>query len=219
MTHLFEIVYLVVAVSLNFNIDSTYAARNNKYVTCGSVLKLLNVDYRVRLHSHDVKYGTGSGQQSVTATELQEDVNSHWAIKAATGKHCERGEPVKCGDTIRLHHLSTNKNLHSHHFQSPLSGNQEISAYGDEQGTGDSGDHWMVVCSGDSWQRNSPVKLRHIDTDAYLSCSGRTFGRPINGQMEVVGVSSPYSGTDWTAAEGLFVHPTENESTPRHTEL
>lgn len=43
-------------------------------------------------------------------------------------------EPVKCGDTIRLHHLATNKNLHSHHFQSPLSGNQEISAYGDEHG-------------------------------------------------------------------------------------
>lgn len=67
------------------------AARNNKFVTCGTVLKLLNTDYRVRLHSHDVKYGTGSGQQSVTATEVQEDVNSHWAIMAATGKNCERG--------------------------------------------------------------------------------------------------------------------------------
>lgn len=70
---------------------SASAARNNKFVTCGSVLKLLNVDYRVRLHSHDVKYGTGSGQQSVTATEVQEDVNSHWSVMAATGKHCERG--------------------------------------------------------------------------------------------------------------------------------
>lgn len=34
-----------------------------QYVTCGSVIKLLNVDYKTRLHSHDVKYGTGSGQQ------------------------------------------------------------------------------------------------------------------------------------------------------------
>ncbi|XP_055542293.1 stromal cell-derived factor 2 [Wyeomyia smithii] len=219
MTHIFELVYLVVAVSLISNFGCINAARNNKYVTCGSVLKLLNNDYRVRLHSHDVKYGTGSGQQSVTATEVQEDVNSHWAVKAATGKHCERGEPIKCGDTVRFHHLSTNKNLHSHHFQSPLSGNQEISAYGDEQGSGDTGDHWMVVCSGDSWQRSLPVKLRHVDTDAYLSVSGRTFGRPINGQMEVVGVSNPYSGTDWTAAEGLFIHQSEADSVPRHTEL
>ncbi|XP_055638698.1 stromal cell-derived factor 2 isoform X2 [Toxorhynchites rutilus septentrionalis] len=218
MTQVIVIAYLVVAISLIQNFQSVNA-RNNKYVTCGSVLKLLNSDYKVRLHSHDVKYGTGSGQQSVTATEVQEDVNSHWAIKAATGKHCERGEPVKCGDTIRLHHLATNKNLHSHHFQSPLSGNQEISAYGDDNGVGDTGDHWMVVCSGDSWLRDSKVKLRHIDTDAYLSISGRTFGRPINGQMEVVGISNPYSGSDWTVAEGLFIHPSEKESTPRHTEL
>ena len=33
------------------------------YVTCGSVLKLWNTANGVRLHSHDVKYGSGSGQQ------------------------------------------------------------------------------------------------------------------------------------------------------------
>lgn len=40
-------------------------------------------------------------------------------------------EKVKCGDIIRLQHTATNKNLHSHHFSSPLSGNQEVSAYGE----------------------------------------------------------------------------------------
>lgn len=108
---------------------------------------MLNTDYQVRLHSHDVKYGTGSGQQSVTATELQEDINSHWLIKAATGKTCLRGEPIKCGSVIRLEHVDTKKNLHSHNFQSPLSGNQEVSCYGDK-GEGDSGDNWNVICSG-----------------------------------------------------------------------
>lgn len=34
-----------------------------KYVTCGSVLKLHNPKHNVRLHSHEVKYGSGSGQQ------------------------------------------------------------------------------------------------------------------------------------------------------------
>lgn len=62
-----------------------------KYVTCGSVLKLLNTDYRIRLHSHDVKYGTGSGQQSVTGTEIQEDSNSHWTILPSLNKNCDRG--------------------------------------------------------------------------------------------------------------------------------
>ena len=44
-------------------------------------MKLQNIYHKVRLHSHDVKYGSGSGQQSVTGTEVKEDVNSHWAIK------------------------------------------------------------------------------------------------------------------------------------------
>lgn len=36
-------------------------------------------------------------------------------------------EPIKCGDSIRLLHVSTRKNLHSHLFASPLSNNQEVS--------------------------------------------------------------------------------------------
>ena len=39
------------------------------FVTCGSVLKLLNLRNNVRLHSHDVKYGSGSGQQVSIETD------------------------------------------------------------------------------------------------------------------------------------------------------
>ena len=46
--------------------------------------------------------------------------------------------PVKCGSTIRLMHVSTRRNLHSHHFSSPLSHNQEVSCFGDD-GVGDDG--------------------------------------------------------------------------------
>ena len=52
-------------------------------VTCGSTVKLMNSQHKVRLHSHDVKYGSGSGQQSVTGTVIKEDVNSHWTIKGS----------------------------------------------------------------------------------------------------------------------------------------
>lgn len=34
-----------------------------QHVTCKSVLKLIHKKSNVRLHSHDVKYGSGSGQQ------------------------------------------------------------------------------------------------------------------------------------------------------------
>ena len=36
---------------------------SNNLVTCGSVLKLQHVRTNVRLHSHEVSYGSGSGQQ------------------------------------------------------------------------------------------------------------------------------------------------------------
>ncbi|XP_017779409.1 PREDICTED: stromal cell-derived factor 2 [Nicrophorus vespilloides] len=202
------------------SVTYTQAAKQ-KYVTCGSLIKLLNTDHRVRLHSHDVKYGTGSGQQSVTGTEVQEDVNSHWAVKAATGKNCPRGQPIKCGSEIRLEHMATNKNLHSHHFASPLSGNQEISCYGDN-GEGDTGDHWTVICSGDYWIRDDSVMLKHVDTEQYLATSGKTFGRPINGQMEIIGLRSSTGAVHWQSVEGVYLHASdaaEKHFHEAHTEL
>jgi len=180
-----------------------------QHVTCGSVIKLQNTNHRVRLHSHDVKYGSGSGQQSVTGTDVKEDVNSHWAIRGPTNKkNCDRGEPVKCGQEVRLQHQTTLRNLHSHHFTSPLSNSQEVSAFG-ENGEGDTGDVWKIVCSGDAWARDEGVSFKHVDTGVFLGVSGRTFGRPIHGQMEVVGLSMPDSSTKWKTAEGIFVHPSD----------
>ncbi|XP_077262549.1 stromal cell-derived factor 2-like protein 1 [Temnothorax americanus] len=97
-------------------------SKGTNYVTCGSVLKLMNVDYNVRLHSHEVKYGSGSGQQSVTGTNVKEDGNSYWIVKAESGKQCIRGKPIRCGDTVRLKHIATKKNLHSHLVSLPLTG-------------------------------------------------------------------------------------------------
>ncbi|XP_046967199.1 stromal cell-derived factor 2 [Vanessa cardui] len=198
-------------------------ASRAEFVTCGTIFKLMNTDLRLRLHSHDVKYGSGSGQQSVTAVDVSDDHNSHWLVRAAMGETCKRGSPIKCNTNIRLQHVSTKKNLHSHYFSSPLSGNQEVSCYGDDDGEGDSGDNWTVVCNNDYWRRDTPVKLKHVDTAAYLAGSGRTFGRPISGQGEIVGVTSQYGAyTDWQVQEGLFVHPSDilpHLQNAIHTEL
>lgn len=56
----------------------TVSAETVSHVACGSVIKLANESKpKVRLHSHDLKYGAGSSQQSVTAAENQ-DTNSYW---------------------------------------------------------------------------------------------------------------------------------------------
>ena len=62
-------------------------------------------------------------------------------------------------------------------------------------GEGDTGDVWKVICSGDAWARDEAISFKHVDTGVFLGVSGRTFGRPIHGQMEVVGLSMPDSST------------------------
>ncbi len=47
-------------------------------------------------------------------------------------KYCKRGVPVSCGQEVRFEHLTTGRNLHSHHFTSPLSNSQEVSAFGEQ---------------------------------------------------------------------------------------
>ena len=37
--------------------------------------------------------------------------------------------------------------------------------------------------------------------------SGHSFGRPIAGQMEVVGLSSPDSTCKWRVQEGVYIKP------------
>ena len=79
---------------------------------------------------------------------------------------CRR--PVKCGQTIRLMHLQTRKNLHSHHFQSPLSNNFEVSAFG-EDGVGDEGDNWIVTCGDTYWEKEDRIRFKHIATGGFVS--------------------------------------------------
>ena len=67
---------------------------------------------------------------------------------------CFHRNPVKCGQTIRLTHVATKRNLHSHRFSSPLSRNLEVSAFG-EEGEGDEGEFILTHLS---W--NSTTKLQ-----------------------------------------------------------
>ena len=43
----------------------------------------------------------------------------------AQGEECAQGTPLKSGARVRLQHVNTRTWLHSHHFPSPLTQNQE----------------------------------------------------------------------------------------------
>lgn len=49
-------------------------------VTCGSVVKLKHASSGYDLHSHEISYGSGSGQQSVTGYQDTSDAASLWAV-------------------------------------------------------------------------------------------------------------------------------------------
>lgn len=178
----------------------------SKYVTCGSVIKLEHLQTKHRLHSHEVTYGSGSGQQSVTGFPEFDDPNSLWQITKYPIGSCKQGTPIKSGSVVRLMHQATHRNLHSHMVPSPLSNNQEVSCFGD-QGVGDAGDKWVLeTASGKGlWKRGDTVYFKHKDTGKYLSASGKhKFGNPIPGQLEVSAIGSRGQSTKWSANEGYY---------------
>ena len=157
------------------------------YVTCMSSIKLRHKVLDVRLHSADIAYGSGSKQQAVTGNPDSGNPGSYWQIRSAEGHGgtaCQQGNVLNHGDKIRLMHLRTKKNLHSHQYQSPLSQKQEVSAFGDD-GEGDEGDVWelMVREKGDvysagwggPWLRDSIVRFKHVATGQYLFSHRKTF--------------------------------------------
>lgn len=201
--------------------------RSGRPVTYGSALTIQHVDSKFYLFSAKISWGSGSGQQAVTAmpSKVSEvDTSLLWYIRES-GKMASRpaGEAVKCDDYIRLEHVTSNRNLHSHELPSPISQQFEVSAYG-EDGEGDDDDTFQLVCSSKGvWKTGDSVQLRHSHTGGYLTASKqKRFNSqncprcPIQGHLEVA-VSSPGSNPTafsfWTAEDGaLLSHEVEEDS-------
>ena len=105
-------------------------------ITCGSAIKLTHVESSSAsttnesflLNSENKNLGSGSGQQIVTAVANQPtSLNALWTIRGPNdneqrvdGAACKEGTatPIKCNDILRLTHLETQVNLHSHNVSS-----------------------------------------------------------------------------------------------------
>ena len=195
-----------------------------KYVTCGSAIKLSHAITGYVLNSQsDANWsGRGSGQQVVTGNPDISSQQSLWLVReghsiAKTGNQCPAATPIKCNSTIRLTHLLTNKNLHSHSaFPSQMSRANEVTAYSPHSnGEGDVSDDWIIECGNGAknWSRNVPVKLRHSSTSGYLSTNAsnefnqRNCGRncPIKYHLEVFGGPDKDQSTLWIATIGVHL--------------
>ena len=178
--------------------ESDELSEDYSVLTYGSALRLRHVQSAHHLHSHGINYGSGSGQQSVTAVQQDDDSGSLWQLRERYGlPSLPIGTPLQCGDSVRLQHVSTRRYLHSHLHASPLTNRQEVSGYG-EGSHSDSGDDWRVECSGglsagsELPLASASFSLLHVDTgkrlysrrmDEFTQHNCR--GCPIIGQLEV----------------------------------
>jgi len=202
-------------------------------IGCGSVIKLSSPqrgsDASYHLYSDDMQMHGGSGQQIVTfAKDDPSSIKTLWQVRPK--HHNEEGreyptqdnddtctkvaEPVKCGSIIRLTHMGTKTNLHSHGVKSPLSKQQEVTSYGQGDGKGDNGDNWLVECTGTYWLRKHPVRLQHIDTKGYLGASRQAVfnqnncggGCPIMNHLEAFGRKTKDELSVLEADLGVYLH-------------
>ncbi|KAF3975773.1 hypothetical protein ACB098_01G100100 [Castanea mollissima] len=181
-------------------------------ITYGSVLKLMHERSKFRLHSHDVPYGSGSGQQSVTGFPNVDDANSYWIVRPEPGTSAKQGDTIKSGTIIRLQHMRTRKWLHSHLHASPISGNLEVSCFGGESES-DTGDFWRLTIegSGKIWKQDQRIRLQHVDTGGFLHSHDKKYSRIAGGQQEVCGVREKRADNVWLAAEGAYLPITESK--------
>ncbi|WMV21916.1 hypothetical protein MTR67_015301 [Solanum verrucosum] len=212
---LMAISFFGLALFLFLTLDSDYtstpvsAASEGVQITYGSAIKLMHEKTKFRLHSHDVPYGSGSGQQSVTGFPGVDDANSYWAVRSTDSS--KQGDPIKSGSIIRLQHIKTRKWLHSHLHASPISGNMEVSCFGDDKES-DTGDYWRLEIegSGKTWRQDQRIRLQHIDTGGYLHSHDKKYTRIAGGQQEVCGVKEKRPDNVWLAAEGVYFPVTES---------
>ncbi|MBV6429016.1 MAG: hypothetical protein KIPDCIKN_03553 [Haliscomenobacter sp.] len=169
----------------------------------GDIVKIKHVLTNTHLHSHAINYGhpNSSGQQQVTAFGGADD-NDYWVIKAGHGMNSRSGS-INHGDVIRLEHYLTRRNLHSHAgIPSPVSGQQEVTCFGDN-GNGDSNDNWRIeIEGGGAWSSNQRVRLIHVNTNHALhSHAGWSHPDWTAGQQEVTGFGGRDDNDWWLLTE------------------
>lgn len=159
-------------------------------VKYGDTIRLRHVMTNHALHSHGINYShpRSSQQQQITAY-AGHDSNDYWLVKAQHGLSSDKkiGQAVRHGDILRLEHVATKKNLHSHiGAPSPLTGQQEVTAFGDD-GVGDANDNWRVEVDGKgTWFEKRKIRLIHLDTNNALhSHAGYSHPDFTAGQQEV----------------------------------
>lgn len=139
------------------------------------------------LHSHHALYeeGFGAKQQQVT-TYAHKDINNDFIMKRWNKEPLNITDPdvdldidyVRNGDLVRLEHVITRRNIHSHNQPAPVMKRlYQVSGYG-ENGTGDANDVFRLeVIDGKEGEIVKAVvhkiKLHHYFMKCVLTTTGK----------------------------------------------
>jgi MIR domain-containing protein/PASTA domain-containing protein len=176
-------------------------------VRYGATLKLRHQATGASLRSQPFVSGrlSASGQATVTCFDGPGE-NDLWRVKGPHGRPPDPSrQGVAHGEVVRFEHLGSGKNLHSHtEFLSPVTGQQEVTCFG-EDGVGDPGDDWRIeVEGGGRWLAGTPVRLIHGSTGHALhSHQGFEHAQWTMGQQEVTCFAERDGNDFWLASDLL----------------
>ncbi|KAI9007898.1 MIR motif-containing protein [Phycomyces nitens] len=138
------------------------------------------------LTSEEDFYEGGSGQQKIFAGGWEAQESSTWIVIPPIETEEERGYEVGWDDLVRLKHVPTRANLHSHEIPSPVTEQQEVSCFGND-GESDNNDLWRVKKFyedgedyDDFWRVDQPFVLQHVETGNVLHSHEHAFGEDSN---------------------------------------
>jgi dolichyl-phosphate-mannose--protein O-mannosyl transferase len=201
-------------------------AADPRHISCGSAIKLKHLQStKYFLTSRSSKYR--SGEQVVTCSVDDDSGDLLWQIKEAHNTTwCKAGEPIRCGEVVRLTHLKTNRNLHTNMNRAPLT-RSSLEVSGNNDGLGDTGDNWRIEClqrkegveneysvdeSISLWMSNTLVRFKHVETERYLTSSKkRKYDQtncphcPIVGELEVSAGGRQSDDSVFRADNGIYL--------------
>ncbi|KAJ6862174.1 hypothetical protein NC652_039114 [Populus alba x Populus x berolinensis] len=161
-------------------------------ITYGSVIKLMHgEDDIIACIQHDVPYGSGKwGSNLFTGFPN--------IVRASTkGQMLNKVTQIKSGTIIRLQHMKTRKWLHSHLHASPISGNLEISCFGERMNL-ILEDYWREWKDMEARSKDSASACRHPGLLAKVMT--RNTNELLGSSMEVCGFREKRADNVWLAA-------------------
>lgn len=200
-------------------ITLSYTFADDTIVTYGSSIKFTHKNSSYQLHASNVAWGSGSAELAVTAINDKSSPNTLWQIQQEyqpTNPEvlAPYGNPVRCGDVIRLRHSTTQTFLRSQLHRAPISGRQEVSS----ENKGDKmNENFTLIClngipTGTQLTQSTPIKLKHKKSNQFLyTRSNDNFNNqnchncPIVGHFEVSCSTQDDGNNIWTMTDGFYI--------------